>query len=480
MTNDDAPTVQPKPDAAYPLTYPTSTADPTESGTTDAVVPEPARKTVPEPVPEATSLVPAHVPGLEPPAVPVPDVLVGELVPVPGHALCARCKRELSRKRRRRAAPARQHPGVVIMRPDEHGHGWRVRYFDPNLKRTVKVAIEPDKARDEPSRIRFAKKLSSSLQEIKSEIKATLGRALQVETITLEAARQAYWDAHPNHAGSTRSHYAFAFAFLVDPRPKMLTREIAPALLDTTRANMINRCKPDGEPLVESTHNRNLIVLRGLVHYWRTTGRLHPDLHSDRINAALKLLTEVHERKEFLAPPAIAQLLEACRQYDADNPSAPFGPLVRAWLLTGLRHGELLRVERPWINRELARIDMRAAATKTKILRNVDLSVAPTAFPLDLDPSQPGLVFADWTPDRVYTARDVTIEKYGAPEWSPQSLRRTCASYFSCAFGSARSARSLGHSIEVADKSYVGAVAIPPGAVTLEQAMRLEPVPSAT
>lgn len=492
MTNRRAPSAQSKPDTAYPPTYPGLT--PTSTGTsktipagvpevvpdaatgTTEIVPAGVPELVPEPSTASASIVPADVPGLVPDLYPtdagVPEVVVAEVVP----HLCSRCKRELSRVKRRRARPRAQHPGVVIMRPDNHGHGWRVRYWDPSAQREVKVAIQPVLAESADTRLRFAKQLSESLQRLKGDMAASLGRVSQVESITLKAGQQAYWDANPLLAPDTRRSYGIAQAYLVDGRETMLTRDMSLSLFDGARTEMVNRRMPDGEPVTEITINKYIKALRVFLSYLRTTGRLHPDIHSDHIEAALKILSVVHERKAFFAPPEIAQLLDACARYDADNPTQPIGPLVRAWLLTGLRHGEILRVDRAWFNAELPRIEMRAHATKTRILRNVDLSVAPSAF-VGVDPAQPGLVFEGWTPDKVYAARDATVALYGAPEWSPQLLRRTCASYFTCAFGAARSARSLGHTIDVADKHYVGAVAIPPGAVTLEQAMRLEPVP---
>jgi len=80
-------------------------------------------------------------------------------------------------------------------------------------------------------------------------------------------------------------------------------------------------------------------------------------------------------------------------------------------------------------------------------------------------------------------AKRLTSE-YGAPDaFTWQALRRTCGTYLTNAggiFGAAsayRSAKQLGHSVQVAERHYVGLVrGIPASARTLEVAMQLEEV----
>ena len=74
------------------------------------------------------------------------------------------------------------------------------------------------------------------------------------------------------------------------------------------------------------------------------------------------------------------------------------------------------------------------------------------------------------------------LHEYGAPDaFNWQALRRTCGTYLTNApgiFGGAsayRSASQLGHSVQVAEKHYVGvARGIRPDARTLEAAMQIE------
>jgi hypothetical protein len=73
------------------------------------------------------------------------------------------------------------------------------------------------------------------------------------------------------------------------------------------------------------------------------------------------------------------------------------------------------------------------------------------------------------------------LDRYGAPAgWTWQALRRTCGTYLTNApgiFGAAsayRSARQLGHSVQIAERHYLGVVKVPKEATTLEAAMGCE------
>jgi integrase len=140
---------------------------------------------------------------------------------------------------------------------------------------------------------------------------------------------------------------------------------------------------------------------------------------------------------------------------------------VRLLLLMGLRVSEALEVEWRDVDGDVLR--MRAAVAKTKQTCDVDLSVAPTALPHER--GKPNDRIFDFTADEVRAAQRRTIEDYGAPEWSPQALRRTCSTYFTCAFNAWRSAKSVGHTVVIAERHYAGLVKVTPGVTTLEQAM---------
>jgi integrase len=210
-------------------------------------------------------------------------------------------------------------------------------------------------------------------------------------------------------------------------------------------------------------------------------------LSRDEITEGLEAISAVTERRDFLRPEQIRELLAACAKHDAATfkitreehdgkrePGStlrfsPITPLVRFLLLTGLRVSEALAVEWRDVDGDVLR--MRAVVAKTKQTRDVDLSVAPTALPAKR--GRPTDRIFDFTADEVRAAQRRTIEDFDAPEWSPQALRRTCSTYFTNAFNAWRSAKSVGHSVVIAERHYAGLVKVPTGVTTLEQAMQL-------
>jgi integrase len=199
----------------------------------------------------------------------------------------------------------------------------------------------------------------------------------------------------------------------------------------------------------------------------------------------LESLSAPVERRGFLRPEQVRQLVRSCEKQDAamfkitrdehdgKRPPGttvrytPITALVRFLLLTGLRVSEAFEVE--WRDVDGDVIRMRAAVAKTKQTRDVDLSVTATALPAQR--GAPGDRIFDFTADEVRAAQRRTIEDLEAPELSPQALRRTCSTYFTYAFNAWRSAKSVGHSVPIAERHDVALVKMPIGVTTLEQAM---------
>ena len=84
-----------------------------------------------------------------------------------------------------------------------------------------------------------------------------------------------------------------------------------------------------------------------------------------------------------------------------------------------------------------------------------------------------------YTVDLVEKARR-RLASYGAPAFTWQSLRSTCATYLTCStgiYGSATvfmSAKQLGHSVQVAERHYLGVHrGIPRDAKALEDALQI-------
>ena len=216
------------------------------------------------------------------------------------------------------------------------------------------------------------------------------------------------------------------------------------------------------------------------------------------------------ERIDYRKPHELQKLLEAALRHDAATFAAtreehaglrppgsteryePIAPFVAFALLTGMRLGEAVGLE--WRQVDLEALDREGhpvgeihltAATKTKRARTVGLEVSPALrrmlAALQLRGGGKGSVFG-LTRDATKAAEARLRRAYGASAgcgW--QALRRSCGTYLTNApgiFGAAsayRSAKQLGHSVQVAEKHYLDvARGIPRDARTLEAAMQIE------
>jgi integrase len=240
-----------------------------------------------------------------------------------------------------------------------------------------------------------------------------------------------------------------------------------------------------------------------------------------------KRLDVPKERVEFLRPHEVRETLEAALRHDADTVLSrdeeqrlrsearargitrkamaaiqprgttpkyePIAPFVAFCLLSGARLGEALGLE--WDRVDLDALDSSGKRTgeihlegwrlKTKQYRTIDLAVSPALRKLlatmHLAGGGKGSVFG-LTEGLAEAAAKRLKAEYSAPHsFGWQACRRTCATYLTNApgiFGGAsayRSAAQLGHSVQVASRSYLGLVkGIPLEARTLEAAMQIE------
>jgi integrase len=251
------------------------------------------------------------------------------------------------------------------------------------------------------------------------------------------------------------------------------------------------------------------------VLFWRTHSLVQLD--RDAVGDALKPLKAPHEAPEFLPPAECGKLLEASMRHDEATYTetrdehvgagrkrlgttaryqavAPFAAFL---LLTGMRLSEAERLEWSAVNldavdadgRVVGEIRLRASATKTSHARTVGLDVCPSLramlAAMKLQAGTAHYVFGGHAPmSRALAdaARKRLLGAFGAPEFSWQGLRSSCATYQCNApnvFGSAAafaSAKRLGHSVAVSEKHYAGLFGgISREARTLEAAMQIEP-----
>ncbi|HET9931132.1 MAG TPA: hypothetical protein VFQ35_10615, partial [Polyangiaceae bacterium] len=258
--------------------------------------------------------------------------------------------------------------------------------------------------------------------------------------------------------------------------------------------------------------NSELRKVRTVLGYLRRL-ELLPRVTNDDLQDALKRLPVASERIQYLRPHECQKLLEAALRHDAATYTEtreehagkgrqrigttprydPIAPFVAFVLLTGCRFGEALALD--WTQVELDALDhegrkvgevhLKGAATKTHKARTIGLEVSPALHKLlsavHLASGGKGSVFALSRATAEAAAKRLRAE-YGAPaSFTWQALRRTCGTYLTNApgiFGAAsayRSAKQLGHSVQVAERHYVDvARGIPRDARTLEAAMQID------
>jgi integrase len=282
-----------------------------------------------------------------------------------------------------------------------------------------------------------------------------------------------------------------------------------------------------GGPRTPRAVNHDLGAVRTVLGYLRDLDLL-PRLSDSDLRRALKRLSTTSERLDYLKPQQCQKLLEAALRHDAKTlvfnreeeqeqrriarrqrltrkeqaervPSGttpryePIAPFIAFVLLTGCRLGEALALDWKQVDldaldhegRKVGEVHLAGAGTKTRIARTVGLEVSPALKKLlaamHLAGGGKGSVFRLSKGAAEAAAKRLRSE-YGAPEaFTWQALRRTCGTFLTNApgiFGAAsayRSAKQLGHSVQIAEKHYLGLVrGIPRDARTVEAAMQLE------
>lgn len=280
--------------------------------------------------------------------------------------------------------------------------------------------------------------------------------------------------------------------------------------------------------------NQELRAVHTVLGYLRKKDKL-TRLTSDDLSDGLELVKGARELPEFLRAEQCRKLLEAALRHDAETHLItrdehrglraagttsrfdPIAPFITFCLLSGCRFGEAVALRWSAVHldaldaegRKVGEIHLRASATKTGHARVISLDVTPGLRALlaamKLRAGKSVYVFGDAKPlrrDQVEAARKrltgeeqtgsrgkkrtrgpvrtIQTRGFGAPEFSWQKLRSTCATV-SCnapsMFGDAavfKAAKRLGHSVMVSEKRYAGLLAVSREARTLEAAMQVD------
>ena len=376
------------------------------------------------------------------------------------------------RPRRRKPKRTRgnaAHPGVVLLPP--HGrHGWRARYRDPISGRRRKVTLSPVDAASVATRTAWAVAMSELIQ------RTIRDRALGVRApldVTVADAIERWMAADARTTNTVKGYRTAVREFTAYVGAARFVREIDPPLLEAFRAHVrARKCAAGqrrGQPLKLAVLNTRFRTLIAFLRWARRGAGCV--LATDDIAHAFRAFRVKHERKPFMTRAAIERLLELANKHEPQL----YWP-IRTGLLTGLRAAELVSLRWEWIT-EGDRIQLRAAAAKGAI-RDIDLTVTHHAIPPRRPGTTAGKVYPELTYDRLQQGikrlRDRDPDVLAGV--TAHALRRTCATYFTCTLNPWRSAKSLGHTVAIAERHYAGLVRVPPGCATLEAAMGIEGV----
>lgn len=415
-----------------------------------------------------------------------------------------------------------RHPGVVLIKPDHTRRiGWRARFEDPDSGRTVKVSLDPALTTVE-LREDWAVRKSKAIARRRLELEG--GAARETGTALKDAVTR-YFEDHAQLSDETKTLYrAAADKLIAWAEQNRLTSadELVGAKLLAFRATLVKEPKTVratggrrgqrqaiDKPRSPNTVNRELRSIGTVLTYVRRLGLL-PRLSSDELRDGLQKLKAPPKRIDYRKPHELQQLLAAALRHDADTFAAtraelaggrPVGttpryvaiaPVIAAAVLTGMRFGHLLALE--WSDVDLDALDEHGnavgeivphAGSTTKRTGVIGLEVSPALRKLlatmKLKSGGLGRVFAV-TEGEANAALKRVVKEYGAPAGSTwQAFRRTCGCFLTNApgvFGAAsayRSAKQLGHSVQVAEKHYVDVLrGIPREARDLETAMQIK------
>jgi integrase len=379
--------------------------------------------------------------------------------------------------------------GVVIIRPRAGRQFYALRYTDPSTGKCkqprlagVTTLEAAEAAAETLSRTLQRRRLDVTLAGGREYAGTTCSLAEEVKTFLTLVKLKVSKQGAPTSPVTLRRYRDSLKVFTdwCETRDVAQLGQLARTTLDEWLTS--RRIAPaHGNARAASTVNQEVKPVRQMLVAAAIVGRIS-HMSSDAIRGALPRLTEPAPAPRCYSVVEMRAVLQAALDYDDQPPAVrhnapPLSPIMAVALLTGMRRGELAKLQcrdvlfdapsayDPSITTGLDFIRLPAAKTKTHQKR--DIEMAPYS-PL-LGELMRALIRKRAGHERVlrvgYSALGDyawRLRDFGAPEdFALKHLRSTCATYQSPLPGNAKAkAGRLGHTLAIAELHYL---ALPSG-----------------
>lgn len=394
------------------------------------------------------------------------------------------------------------HRGVQVLRPREGRPYFALRYTDPVTRKCMRPRLAG--VTTEADAHVHAVAMFRTLQDRQREVALAGGRERASVAVTVreesatyvaDVARKVTRHKRPTSPSTTKQYrrQLEAFAVWCDKRGITRLRQLERATLIAWLNSRLD-APAHGRPREVSTVNQEVKPVRQMLIAAAQSEHLH--LTSDVVRGALKRRTQADVEPRCLGVDEIRATLQAALDYDArpdqlggKRRPAPIAPVVAVGLLSGMRRGELARLQcgevafnaaskfNPAIKTGVDHIDLPGSKTKTGAPR----TVSTTSYSPLLGELLQALTHGRPKAHRVFSIGyqrlgDAvwSLRKHGAPpDLNVKMLRSTCATCQRPLPGDLKSkAERLGHTLAVAEAYYLAApTGLPVSAPNLEAVM---------
>lgn len=379
---------------------------------------------------------------------------------------------------------SRRHKGVRLL---VLADGRNVaRWNDPATRALRQEGLDRLGLTTERARTEWAVKKAAELEKARLALSLALNEA---EPLSIEQALEGYGRAKPI-AEATRNARVGGLRAFADFCARCGIRrldELTIKRLMPLRELIINDATRK-----ESTRNQWLGVLSAFLR-WANENDNTPLLPLEKIRLFARPIDQPREAIRFLRPHELRAVLAAAVASDAAGirQRRPVAGFVLTLFLTGARFAEVVGLRWREVDFAAGEIRLPAERVKTRTARAIPFSPTPTLGELLRAKAAKGaspddLVFAPVWHEGVWKDHLARLEKESGVAFGAHVLRRTAGTLLACApgvFGGASAflaAKRLGHSVQVAERHYAGALnGLPADARTLEAAAGVEDLAAA-